>query len=294
MRSFILVSLMFALVGCSAPVTPADSGSDVREDAATDAPSADAPPADGGTDTHTAITQFCASAVSGVLEPFCAHLERCCTPAELSGGTVGFIYGFACHGMPADQDCANDLEGAIAAGRVRFDPAGVPACLSAQRALAEQLFATCGGLSDLSGGGLGAFDLPECAAAVRGLQADGAPCTQDYECVHQRCLQTLGSDEGRCSGPVPVGGACSGNHDCATNVCVLGTCRERVARDGECDANEDCGEGLFCRFDSATSTSSCQPQLAPGAACDAGDSCQRGACEEGRCVEVCVGSRTGG
>jgi hypothetical protein len=145
----------------------------------------------------------------------------------------------------AEKVCEKALEASIAKKRVGYDESTAIACFNAfEKALSNvcdgALFAALEVLKD-----------PTCKGAFTGLQATGAPCSEEYEC--QSGL-TCGRD-GTCLATPAIGGVCGIPKDSARAVvtfgahrmcpvggdCRRGVCTKAGARPGsECDINADC------------------------------------------------------
>lgn len=88
-------------------------------------------------------------------------------------------------------------------------------------------------------------------------------------------------------GDAPVGASCQAQQDCASGVCVSGTCRQDCEDDAQCDSPETCDTALgFCR-----AAAGCTP----ASGCSAGETCDAGVCvalPDGACEPAsvrCVG-----
>ena len=121
--------------------------------------------------------------------------------------------------------------------------------------------------------------------------ADAQPCTADAQCMSAHCALSSGAPT---CGRSAAGAACStvfGN-DCAAGLfCNAGTCVARLtaalgslAAGAPCDDALQCQAGLFCSGLTQATRGTCQPWLAPDAACDAQGGCAANArCRNGHC-----------
>lgn len=104
------------------------------------------------------------------------------------------------------------------------------------------------------------------------------PCEYDAHCADGLiCLRGRGS-VGTCQAPRMIGEACLGSSTCVEGSYCSGSsdpavCAARIAPDASCTQSDSCVETHFCKFDSATSTSSCQVRKGVGEACLPEDRC---------------------
>jgi hypothetical protein len=134
-----------------------------------------------------------------------------------------------------------------------------------------QLCGNIVGISFLCEGGSCVWSDDSVAHCVA-LRANGAACTQGYECTSQNCIS------GKCSDPVPnVGAACDQLTQCSTSVCLEGVCAPKAANGVGCIWNPDC-ESDFCWKGLFTA------RLADGAACSFAPQRASGYCAKGACV----------
>jgi hypothetical protein len=154
----------------------------------------------------------------------------------------------------------------------------------------------------------------ECTTdAITTSRPDGAYCTADAECTSGQCFPWLGDWKdvcGACGGDAdctggdlcmitgPVAGwlttpttclpprslanglRCFRNDECASNMCIEGTC-------GECRAAADCG-GAACLPAAAPVPARCDRGRATGATCFSGADCDSGVCN-GTALAGCDG-----
>lgn len=187
---------------------------------------------------------------------------------------------------------------------------------------------TCEAALSAPGSGIAPSVLDQCAAKireqcgdddacedviddVRGSLGEGATCSDDTQCVSGQCRREATSQSsdpcGKCAPakqvgePCPEGGCVAGARCVGTSsgmtsqqVCrVVKTVNEGEAC-GFSDGNETvrCASGLYCKFDSASSsgtTGTCTQPLGEGAACGTADS------QSARCKPPlsCVNQRCG-
>ena len=133
-------------------------------------------------------------------------------------------------------------------------------------------------------------DLPTCEAALRDIAGDGSALRSAVEAGRIRwdaeaageCLAAGTCGErpeacGRVRVPlVELGGTCSGNSECISGACALGTsvCVAPLAEGMVCDGTVGCEEGLRC-----DETGTCIRALANGEPCTSLIECQSGICE---------------
>jgi hypothetical protein len=307
-------ALGLLLAACSSSSSAPPSG-EPDATAAVDAPAP--PPVDAPMQREAAapdaslpdIPAFC----QGVYQSLLLTLETCCSPADRTHGSYQFLDAVLHILVNA---CESDLPARVAAGRVRFDPQAAAACISAEQALLAGH--TCSTQLSIT-------LVPECTSVFVGLQAQGAPCTQDVDCQDgSTCLGwTAAGGEGSCVPPPAVAAACGespsdggpplipwpfGNHpDCVADAyckgapggkCVAqlaagGTCANDVecqppltCHEGQCGTSGPAGDGGACK-----STSDCQHLLyCAGTMCapekPAGSSCANVFSTE--CLGQCV------
>ncbi|MHB8421097.1 MAG: hypothetical protein ACYDCL_23760 [Myxococcales bacterium] len=108
-----------------------------------------------------------------------------------------------------------------------------------------------------------------------GLQPDGGPCTWDLQCASALCV------DGTC-GEKPDGDACTSDVDCQSGWCDATTaaCRATEADGTACGSNDACASSLC--FDGK-----CQEFVGNGGACTADAECHSGICTGNICT--CLG-----
>ncbi len=127
----------------------------------------------------------------------------------------------------------------------------------------------------------------------------GSDCRDGYQCWMGACTLPCAGDgdcgtgaqclDGACTpfSGAPLGAACAVSTDCSSRVCLNGACAEGCTRD------LGCPDGQTCTLNASASTlePTCVPRratAAPGAACASDADCDRGSCQLGLCVELCV------
>jgi hypothetical protein len=185
-------------------------------------------------------------------------------PMCLGGTAAGWTF-LNEHYTPRSE-CAG-LEGAVAAGRLRFDATAAAACLQLIRT------ATCNTLDP---------EPSPCRTVYQGLVPTGGACRRYDECADGRCDMDQHGDgcQGTCKALAKLGQPCSSGQDCAGYAaCKKGVCTaHRHANAGEACGIGECREGvlrdvLFCKIEPLGTTGRCQPVLPAGAACENGDQC---------------------
>jgi hypothetical protein len=202
---------------------------------------------------------FCQEEVAALAERVTA-----CRPAD-----PGWVRTY----LPLELECEAVAE-MLDAGTVGFDEAKAGPCLDAARAIG------CFEL-ELAGG-----DLPKACRNVLVPRVDpGGAChsTSGVECVDGWCDVAACSAPGTCVAYAHQGGPCLDGARCAPGlVCGPGTCQpapelQVLGPSEPCAiANAVCADGLYCRYDAGTATSTCQPKLGLGADCaQSFDACPR-------------------
>jgi hypothetical protein len=201
----------------------------------------------------------------------CYDLYQCCSEGQ--------IEQFLHVGDPRTEDqCRDDVQklceqqigivsSSIAAGRAKFDPAVMNACLKAFLPKGSE----CATVGDAL-----PWTMACMMSAWQGTVADGGMCFFAFECAstdsycaaNQTCVA------------LPVDGQPCAPQGCAsTAFCQNGTCRARVAQGGMCNQTRDCQASLYCD----QGTNMCQPLLPGGATCNGNASCVSGQCNPGLC-----------
>lgn len=155
-----------------------------------------------------------------------------------------------------------DLQRAVKAGRVRFDPAQARVCLDGMNARG------CDRPS--------AATAAACRAAVTGLVATGSPCFWLYECAQGICIPGKSGCPATCPPVVPEGGQCPGDGQANCDErkglrCIAGTCSQLHADGNGCTTISDCAPGFFC-----AGGASCAPLRNELASCEANEECATG------------------
>lgn len=157
-----------------------------------------------------------------------------------------------------------DVEAAIAAGRIVYDAEAAGACVAGLRSmdcLAEQP-------SDAT--------LAACFKALQGTVATDKPCFGTFECESGVCRSVTGDTcPTVCQAVANVGDACSliSGPECDTRKglrCSGGSCVAPVGAQGACVDNFGCQSGLVCV------ANKCVPLRAEGYGCSQDSSCVPG------------------
>lgn len=168
-------------------------------------------------------------------ESLCSVVDECIGPlADLFLGETDcvttFQYGF-------EDGALADLEAAIDAGRVVYDPGKAGDCLAA-----------------IEAAGCDALDNPQpdiCAEAIEGTVEVGGDCSLGFECVgHAFCDRSAGTCPGTCTDPRPAGGDCGDDAHCRAGLVCSEETSRCVAPSGAgagCEQGEPpCRSGLVC------------------------------------------------
>ena len=173
------------------------------------------------------------------------NAQACRDELLVSGGLVFFGEGLA----------------AIAAGKAKFNAAGVAACVAT-------LDSKC---TFFKGG-----RLPQaCQDMFTGLVDNGNGCDQDYDCKNKFCKKKDANDpacQGVCAAPAKAGATCAGDAGCEMpNVCSdASKCAPYApAAKGDDCTDVECAEGLVCVPDGDSNT--CVDPAPEGAPCYVGD-----------------------
>lgn len=182
----------------------------------------------------------------------CARMAECCTEAEFMEQTLGADSEEECRALFAGFVgglLVPVLEDSIAAGRVVYHGDRMGACLDLMAGLScvESSVAVEGEL--IFGG---------CQDPFEGQVAIGGDCASDFDCISEYCSGDSTDFEG--------------------NI-TFGACAEYPAIGEPCDDFE-CGPGAYCE---SGATPTCQALLADGSACQSGDDCESGGCENSVC-----------
>lgn len=237
-------------------------------------------------------------------EAYCGVLARCLPPA-LAGLAFG---GADCDARviaSLEDSELEEIQGAIDAGRVVYDPTKVDACFAMIEAVA------------CTDSGARLFDEGPCGAVVTGTVTEGGDCGLDAECAgdtfcdrttgcpgtctkargagegcdrDEQCLAPLSCDEDtmKCATPGKAGDSCGGgvSPDCTLGLfCAgddpdmmkAGTCKTTsevfaAANGATCDfdTTQLCMDGLACvvSVSGMTPTFACSEPVASGASCN--------------------------
>jgi hypothetical protein len=279
-----------ALLGCTSGGTVAETGgapdgsvADVREGSSGEA----GPPGDGGVPLDAgsvdggAGVAFCDATYGSLRTAF----DGCCASGDKLTDQFKFIDAIY---AAITKDCESAVSGAIAHGRVAFDPTAAAACVSAfQQRIAA---GNCWNQVDTNQPGPPVFGASACTGVVRGLQGSGAPCAVDFECRDGlTCVGWTGASDGTCRAPGAAGLPCEqapdagsalyidwglGNHpSCASGAyCVTPTCKAQGGSGAKCSEDQACQSPLTCHLGKCSSSGI----SADGGACDGKVDCAEG------------------
>jgi hypothetical protein len=202
------------------------------------------------------------------------------TLPSLLAGCAGGVGG-GCHG---DKECAPGLScvGDLPGGYCTKDCSTVdcdPGSICSQVASANLCLKACAAHADCRSG----YQCFNGACTLGCTTADD--CGLGYDCTGGRCVPRPGA---------PAGASCTMDGECSSQLCQLGTCAVSCQKDGVCPRGQTCA--LNPIGDSApTPTTRISPSCVArrgtgqtGAACAKDADCDRGACQLGVCVEMCL------
>ncbi|MDI1483780.1 hypothetical protein [Polyangium sp. y55x31] len=186
----------------------------------------------------------------------------------------------ACGLYESDAECRASVldtnaqyEASVEAGRVKYHPEKLQACLDGLKGVLEDC-----SISDLFGAPSKANDVA-CAEAFEPTVADGGKCYASLECISQSC--TLPCIEGCCEGTcapstrAKIGESCANGETCEDNAYCqtddMGnptTCAAQVDAGGACTSFDQCKLPSFCALDFMTGMGTCVVPAAHDATCD--------------------------
>jgi hypothetical protein len=271
-----------------------DSGSDASvevgpdvqaDDGSADGSAGDSAAASDGGDGGLDATGFCQGTYGVLRKAF----ESCCSAADITNPTYP-LYDQLLGG--AEQLCATQLAKSVGDGRATFNVGDAQSCVALVKQLASGGSVCWPTLTSNQSSGA-TFGTPPCNGVVTGLQAQGQPCAQDYECQNGlTCVGWTTSADGTCQQPPARGAACGGGQSTGITVdygfgshpqCASGsycnkTCLAQAAGGQACTTNAECQAGLVCRQGKCgTATPS-----GPSGPCVQKSDCQNGLyCEPG-------------
>lgn len=200
-------------------------------------------------------------------EAYCGVLTRCLPPA-----IAELVFGGAdCETsvLAALEDGESmDLQNAIDAGRVIYDPTKVDACFQ----MLETLECTMQASTVLEQG--------DCGEIVTGTVAEGGDCGLSAECMGSTFCDRTAGCPGVCAPRYDAGHACTDDDEC-TRPLSCDSETAKCAMSGQADdacgggVSPDCGLGFMCAGDDAGTMTAgkCKPidevfAAAEGAVCD--------------------------
>jgi hypothetical protein len=108
------------------------------------------------------------------------------------------------------------------------------------------------------------------ACAFKGVRDDGYGCASDWQCRSGLCRRVLDQNCGACAPPLPEGGTCADESDCAANL----ECSDSAVCKSPSGAGMPCSEAQPCRVGTYCQNGSCAEQVAQaGAACQEASAC---------------------
>ncbi len=192
------------------------------------------------------------------INAFCQFFARCGVSPSVAACKADYFDSGAVNLTVLVQD--------IDSGKIIYDVSQALACFDAIAATA------CTEEATVEGGQTNAL----CTTVIRGTVAVGGNCVTDAECVGGVCHQpSCGSSccLGTCGQPLAAGEACTSSTDCVPGdycgtdyvTSSQSTCQPQGAQGQPCTYNSECQSGLTC--DSAGS-GTCAPYVKDGQPCN--------------------------
>jgi hypothetical protein len=186
------------------------------------------------------------------------------------------------------EECERNLDGAIRAGAIGVDAAGIGAC-------EKDLRARLGGCDWV--GPLQPAAPSSCAGALQGRLAAGARCRSSLECKGDlRCDGAGPTEPGRCAPAGEAGTACAmsvdplagflggdrveASHPACKGWCERHRCVPFVKDGGECTGAMQCGPDAHCADRKCVKGTTAED----GGACTSGGCAADARCVAGRCL----------
>lgn len=227
----------------------------------------DAAGVDGAAFVDAGVGTFCAQTLGLYLPKF----ESCC---DKDAAPSAYDNDHALISIFAEL-CRESLGKSVASGRASLDSAAAATCAASlsQNIAATPCPDTARSASNQPTGSV-FHDANGCAQAIVGLQGEGSPCANDYECRDGlTCVGWTPKSDGTCKTPpaqsqpcgngVPEGGAfadivrwgfgshprCVAGDYCAATALQPGTCRPAKEADASCFDPVECATGLRCQLE---------------------------------------------
>jgi hypothetical protein len=178
----------------------------------------------------------------------------------------------ACHAdvMAKQGEVLDYAQRDVKAGILRFDAAGAQACVDAYQTAGCSTNEHADRLAPRG-------EALACTGALIGPGVDNAPCLIGPECASGFCAVSCsqGCCRGTCGGLPPktgkIGDACGYDTCDDSGFCDTDQrCKAKLGEGEACEYVYQCRDGLLCHGDEPHRT--CQPPVAPGAACQPGES----------------------
>jgi hypothetical protein len=223
-----------------------------------------------------------ASAKQEIAQQATARAEQVCHllqggPAERRAACCG-----RSGGGHLEAECVRVLGAALAAERVAIDDGALSRC---SEALATA-FAGCDWVTP-------GQPMPprECRDLTRGQVNAGGACRSSLECAARlHCEGGTPTEPGRCSPPLPDGGACRAPSDNLAALLFASELeREHPSCAGVCSlASHRCEQKALEPQHRDPASGARQATILPGGACRTDFDCQRGGCSAGVCGAKCA------
>lgn len=183
------------------------------------------------------------------------------------------------------RDLAALVDG-VKAGKIQYDAQQAVICVAALKSSDCQLLETMARptsfVEPLDTRLIAALELQaDCTTTFAGTVEDADSCTRREECKSRRCVKLdTRCSVGTCQARVGVGGSCTQDDECDSEVCDLGKCVPDTAQVGQpCDIpyGPYCVAGAYCGV--VDGSLQCAAQLAEGEDCSGDSWCKSGFCQ---------------
>ncbi len=193
-----------------------------------------------GDSFSTAVTQY--PSLSEV--PYYYATYMCKALATCTPQLIDLVFGpNDCATLLAnrlEQALLPNLEAAVDAKTMNFDPSKLDACLHKIKSLG------CRALDNIY--------LPECEAALGGTVPEKGACAFDGECTRDNYCKYIGTCPGVCTTREFAGAPCRDDNECQPgDKCHDGICTMKLAAGEQCTASSvECATGLLCGPDTGS------------------------------------------
>lgn len=225
--------------------------------------------------------------------------DPCGTGAAQCGAGLACVDGVCCDDA-CDGACERcNVPGSV--GQCAFDSRDTNGCLAGEQCVARDdcrlgLRERCSGAGDcvsnncasLRGVGAQICCAQQCGGQRSFCSSDGSRCV---ECESNAHCQNGCNAQGLCNPPVPPGGACTVDTQCASGSCLTASDNANLRR---CCAS--CGSGQTCDAQGrcVTPPSDLGGPCTGGQSCSAGSTCVAGICCNSACSGICESCNSNG